>query len=81
MSYIGPQFPGSCAAQSDTKKSVNNLKLVFLKCMLLPKFLFILPGTGEEFFHSTLLASRENQISSEAKNSFTTPYFYGNNSK
>lgn len=77
----GPQFPDSCAAQPDTEKSASDLKLVLLECILLPKLLFILPGAGEELFHSTLLASKENQISSEAKNVLTTPYFYGNNGK
>jgi len=49
--------------------------------MLMPIFLFILLGTEKGLFHSALLASKENQISSKAKNVLTTPYFYGNNSK
>lgn len=41
--------------------------------MLVPRFLFILLGTEEGLFLSTLLASEENQISSKAKHALTTP--------
>lgn len=41
--------------------------------MLVPIFLYALLENEEGLFHLTLLASEDNQISSQAKNSLTIP--------